>query len=228
MSITFAQLLTDCSVALGDISGTCWSRSDVIIPWCLEAMRTFPFGRPMLLTHLVSAGEVHTFDLPEDYRELVSVEYPIDEIPPSYLIRRSHFDPEFWQSDVYYDVDHNYEDGVGWIIYFSSELIDATSVKVEYLACHDLDMADDEQHFITVPDEFYSLLIAQVTCRAYRERLGHFMQDPTVHTSIVMQLTEMVRRSEENYHKMLDTAQQKLASSKLSPRQTMDGYDRVY
>jgi hypothetical protein len=125
-------------------------------------------------------------------------------------------------------VDHNYAEGVGWIIHFSAELAADDHVKTEYLAGHDLNMADDEQHLITISDEFYGILVAQVLCRAYRERLGVYMQDPTVHTSIVMQLTEMVRKAEDHYNEMLLAAQQRIANSRLSPRQAMDGFDRVY
>jgi hypothetical protein len=228
MSISFYQLLNDCSTALGDIMGQTWSRVNVIWPWCIEAMRTFPILRPMLYEYTVSVDNIHCFDLPDDFRELISVEYPVDQSPPQYLIRKNRFDPDFYSADNFYDIDHNYAEGAGWTLHFSSGLSIGDHVNVEYLAGHDLDMADDEQHLITVSDEFYGILIAQVVCRAYRERLSYYMQDPTVHTSIVMQLTEMVRRAEEHYNQMVEAAWQKIATSRQSPRQTMDRFDRVY
>ena len=228
MPVSFAALLSDVLTALGDGQAQTWSRVNTIWPWCIEAMRTFPFGRPMRTEHVVGTGEQHKFDLPDDFRELISVEYPVGKIPPKYLIRKSHFDPEFWNSDQYYDVDHNYEDGTGWIIYFSMLLDETLSVYIEYLATHDLDMIDDDDCYITVPDQYYGILIAQVMCRAYRERLSYFMQDPTVHTSIIQQLTDMVRKAEDRYYKMVEDAWEKLSPSRVSPRQAMDSHDRVY
>lgn len=228
MSITFYQLLSDCSTALGDLLGQTWSRENVIWPWCIEAMRTFPILRPMFYGYSAPSDDIHSFDLPDDFRELISVEYPVNQSPPQYLIRKNRFDPDFYSADNYYDIDHNYAEGAGWTLHLSIGLPVDSDVNVEYLAGHDLDMQDDQQHLITVPDEYYGILIAQVICRAYRERLSYYMQDPTVHTSIVMQLTEMVRKAEESYNNMVEAAWKKIATSRQSPRQAMDQFDRVY
>jgi hypothetical protein len=230
MSITFQDLLSDCLVALGDDNGLTWSRINKIWPWCIEAMRTFPFGRPMKEDHTLLVGEDIKFDLPSDFREVISVEFPVNQNPPQYLTRLNRFDPNFYSANDYYDIDYNFADAAGWIIHFSAYLKTYTGshVYIDYLADHDLDMADDALHFITVADEFYTILISQVICRAYRERLSYFMQDPTVHTSIVYQLTEMVRKAEEHYASQVAEAQERLAKSRLSPHQPSDKYDRIY
>ena len=72
------------------------------------------------------------------------------------------------------------------------------------------------------------ILIQQVMCRAYRERLSYYMQDPTTHTSIVMQLTDMVKKAEEQYASQVAAAQQKYSNSKPLPSQSVDKFDRVY
>jgi hypothetical protein len=228
MTATFAQLLSDCLVALGDPSGLTWARTTVIWPWCIEAMRTFPLLRPQREDHTILAGEEWHYDLPANFREVISVEYPVGQSPPKFLIMKNRLDPEFYSTDEFFDVDHNYADGIGWIIHFSAAHKAATHVYVEYLAEHDLDMADDQQHFITVADEFYSILLAQVCLRAYRERLGAAIQDPTAHTNIIYQLTEMVRKAEQNYNDLLAATWQKISNSKVSPRQAVDRFDRVY
>lgn len=232
MSISFSQLLSDCLIALGDDNGLVWSRINKIWPWCIEAMQTFPFGRPQRLDHTITAGELRHFDLPVGFREVISVEFPVDQDPPVYLKRYNRFDPYFYKSHEFYDVDHNYEDGSGWTLYYSvymePQAPGLPHMYVDYLADHDLDMEDLITCYITVPDEYYSILIHQVMCRAYRERLSFYMQDPTVHTSIVMQLTEMVNKAEERYDSLVTAAQQKSSNSKQLPSQSVDKFDRVY
>ena len=232
MTVSFQELLTDCLVALGDDQGLIWSRINKIWPWCIEAMRTFPFGRPQRVDHTIISGELRHFDLPDGFREIIDVEYPVDQDPPVYLKRYNRFDPYFYQSHEFYDVDHNFEDGTGWTLYYSAYLerqsVQLPHMYVDYMADHDLDMEDSLTCYITVPDEYYGILIQQVMCRAYRERLSYYMQDPTTHTSIVMQLTDMVKKAEEQYASQVAAAQQKYSNSKPLPSQSVDKFDRVY
>jgi hypothetical protein len=228
MSVLFKTLLSDVLSALGDDNGLMWSRIDKIWPWCVEAMRTFPFLRPQLEDHTIVAGEEHRYDLPDNFREVISVEYPVDQQPPAYLVKKNRLDPDFYSSNNFFDVDHNYSDGIGWIIHFSATLSEDDHVYVEYMAEHDLDMLDDNFSTITVPDEFYSILIAKLIVKAYRERLSYTMQDPTAHSTIIQQLTEMVRKAEQSYASQVADAQQRISNSKISPRLAADQFDRVY
>ena len=228
MSISFQSLLTDCLVALGDSAGSTWSRVNRMWPFCIEAMRTFPILRPMLDDHTNGASVIYYFDMATDFREVISVEYPISQTPPQYLARKNRLDPHFYDEAGYYDIDHDYASGAGWTMYISGGLSALAHIYVQYLANHDLNMADDSQHLITIPDEYYSILIQQVMLRAYRERLSYYMQNPTAHTSVIAQYTEMVQHAEEHYNDMVQQAQAKLATSIASPRLESDKYDRVY
>jgi hypothetical protein len=215
-------------VTLGDSDGSTWSRVNVIWPWCIEAMKTFPILRPMREDHHSDLAALSFYRLPVDFKYAISVEYPISQSPPKYLIRKNRLDPNFYKSAGFYDVDHDYTDGVDWTIHFSSPIPISAHVIVEYLASHDLDMLDDPDCFITVPDEYYSILIAKVICRAYRERLGVAMQDPTIQTTIISQLADAVLKAEESYSKMLADAFTKMADSRLSTQMKVDKFDRVY
>ena len=97
-----------------------------------------------------------------------------------------------------------------------------THIKTSYLANHDTDLDDDDLSLLTVPDEYENILIEAVMCRAYRERLSVAMQDPTAHTSVIMQLTDMVAKMEQTYNDHVAAAQVKLANSVLSPRMQSD------
>jgi hypothetical protein len=72
------------------------------------------------------------------------------------------------------------------------------------------------------------ILMDYVICRGYRERLGWFIQDPTIHTTIVTQMTHMVYRAEENYRQHVAEAFQKLSTARIGAHLAVDKFDRVY
>lgn len=232
MTITFSKLLTDILLALSDNLAAVWSRSDVITPWAEEAMLSFPILRPMHYTFTNTAPAAqnpkYVLDMPADFREIVAVEYPIDQQPPSYLERKNHLDPGFYTDDGYYDVDHDFESGEGWVIYFSGGVPEGEAIEMDYFANHVVGLADDSVDVISVPDEYENILIAYCVAKGFRERLAKAMQDPTTHTSVILQMTEMTRRAEDNYHLLVKTAREQLANSRVSPRIAADKFDRVY
>jgi hypothetical protein len=226
MAVKFSTLLTDVLVSLGDSDASTWSRTDVIWPWCIEAMMAFPILRGMEYEYTIM-GATHKVTMAADFREIISVEYPIDQDPPVYLTRLNHLDPAFYEAVTYYDIDRDYKTGKGWLMYTSKLLPLTHKIRISYLANHSTDV-DDVNKLITVPDEYENILIAYVVAKAYRERLGVYMQDPTAHTSIILQMTDMVRKADDNYQQMVLRAQEKIAQSKTSPHLTSDKYDRVY
>jgi hypothetical protein len=226
MSVKFSKLMTDCLVSLGDEDASTWDRTDVIWPWCIEAMMAFPILRGMELEYTMLAAS-HKVTLPADFREIISIEYPINQEPPVYLTRLNHLDPAFYEALTFYDIDRDYKSGSGWFLFVSKLLAIGEKVRISYLANHSTDV-DDANKLITIPDEYENILIAYVVAKAYRERLGVYMQDPTAHTSVILQMTDTVRKSEDNYHQLVLRAQEKLALSRTSPNLTSDKYDRVY
>ena len=54
------------------------------------------------------------------------------------------------------------------------------------------------------------------------------MQDPTAHTSLIMQMTDMVNEAEENYRQLAQAAYQRLADSRITPNVAVDKFDRLY
>ena len=228
MTIVFTQLISDCLVAAGDIDSATWSRTDVAIPWCKEALRVFPILRPMLDDHTNGAAVVYSYSLPADFRELISVEYPISQQPPVYLVHKNRLDPDFYNADRYYDVDYDFSTGTGYLCFISGGVAALAHIKVQYLAAHPTDLEDDDTDVITVPDHFEPILIAYFIMRAWRERLGYIMQDPTAHSSIISQMTEMVHKSDANYQELVVQAQRFISESKVSSGHHVDKFDRVY
>jgi hypothetical protein len=228
MAYTFTELLNSCSIALGDISGTVFDREDKIWPWCIEALTTFPIPRPMFVDYTVLITDDHGFDLPADFRDIISVEYPVSQTPPHYLLRKNRLDPDFYKQDGFYDVDHNYADGVGWRLYTSDNVRAPSHVYVQYLANHLTHLHDNSTDVITVPDEFVSIIISFVICRAYRERLGWTMQNPSSTAAIITQFSTLVEKMDHHYNEQVAAAQARLAQGKVGTHLTVDKYDRVY
>jgi hypothetical protein len=227
MAISFDAFMDHVFGALGDPTATTWSRTDQILPWSFEAFTAFPILRPRYLDKTAPAN-VYKYRLPVDFREIISVEYPITKQPPEYLTRKNRFDPAFWSSSNYFDIDNDYTTGDLYTIYFSGVFTNATHMYLEYLGLHDTDLTDDGAHFISIPDEYETIVITSVMCRAYRERLGKYMQNPTAQSSIIMQMTAMVEHLEAYYKQQLADALASLAESRVSPRLASDKYDRVY
>jgi len=228
MPITFTQLITDCMVAAGDEEAVTWARPTIARQWVIEAILQFPILRPMLDDHVNGASIVYSFSMPADFRELISVEYPISQQPPTYLVRKNHLDPDFYSSAGYYDIDYDFSTGNGFLCYVSGGVAALAHVKTQYLAMHDTSMDDNDADLITIPDQFENIIIAYFIARAWRERLGYVMRDPTAHSSVISQMTEMVHKSELNYKDLVLAAERHISESKVSSGNKVDKFDRVY
>ena len=228
MTITFTKLLNDIALANGDVLGATWARVTYIMPWAKEAMLAFPILRPIDESYTIAVTATHIITLGTNYREIISVEYPIGAEPPTYLTRKNRLDPHFYDSDDHYDLERDFSAGVGWCIYTSKLLPVGARVTVQYLANHATALDDDSSDTITVPDEYEHILIAYVLVKCYRERLSYAMQDPTAHTSVIQQMTEMVEHMEHSYSELVAAAVAKITDSRFSPQHQVDKYDRVY
>ncbi|HEX9091032.1 MAG TPA: hypothetical protein VF831_06050 [Anaerolineales bacterium] len=228
MSITFTKLLSDCMVSAGDSDAETWPRPTVAMGWAKEAISQFPILRPQLDDHTNGGSVVYSYSMPAGFREIISVEYPISQQPPEYLVRKNHLDPDFYDQAGFYDIDYDFSTGSGYLCYVSGGSAASAHIKVQYLAMHETDLDDNSADLITVPDQFENILIAYFIMRAWRERLGFVMRDPTTHSNIVYQLTDMVRKAELNYKELVDAAQRFISESKTSSGNKVDKFDRVY
>ena len=231
MSISFEQFLDDCQVVLGDSTGTTWDRADVITRWAKEAMLAFPILRPTTETITVAIEAKHAHKLALDFREIVSVEYPIGEEPPVFLTRMNHFDPDFYTTEDHFDVSRYYLDYVeytGWMVITSKLMEIDEEIKVNYLANHNIDLIDDPDSLLTVPDEYEHILVAYVVAKAYRERLSYYSQNPTVYTNLIYQMVTMVDKADARYLQLINEAIDKASESRTSPHMGADKFDRIY
>ncbi len=228
MTKTFTSLIDDCLLVLNDPFATVFPRTTAIKPWAIEAILNFPILRAMRDDHSNGLAIVYTFRLAEDFREVISVEYPVGLTPPTYLTRKNRLDPAFYENDCYFDIDRDYTTGTKYSCYVSGGIAVSAHIYVQYLANHDTAMLDDSTTLLSVPDEYVHILIAYVIAKAYRERLSSYMLDPTAHVDLVGQMTDMVKQAEDRYEKLVAEAKQIMAQSKVTPTAQVDRYDRVY
>jgi hypothetical protein len=228
MPISFKSFLDHCLAALSDPTGVVWDRDDAITPWGIEALQAFPILRPMFYDKSSGLSNLWYFRLPDDFREIISVEYPVGFHPVNYLVRKNRLDPTFYYDDSNFDIDYDYTTGDLYFIYFSGQIPAGAHVYVQYLANHDTAMTDEEDVYLTIRDEYETILITFVMCRAYRERLSYHLQNPTIQATIISQLTDMVNHLEEQYRNLVAEAIAGLSESVITPARQVDKHDRVY
>ncbi|OGN93818.1 MAG: hypothetical protein A2Z71_11725 [Chloroflexi bacterium RBG_13_50_21] len=229
MAFTWTKVLSDCLLALGDPLAATWSRTATIWPWVQEAVLTIPILRPMIDDHTNAASTIiYSYQAPVDFREVITVEYPIGVQPPTYLSRKNRLDESFWNSNDFYDIDHDYTAGTGWFIWVSGGIAASAHIKMQYLANHSTTIVDDSTATWTVPDVYENIVISYVIAKAYRERLSAYMITPTAHTSTILQLTDMVKKAEDHYLGLSQRALQRLTDSRITPNVAADKFDRVY
>jgi len=101
---TLAALADRIQTQLNDTSAVTW-KQEAIEAFCLEAIRDYStyFRRHAHEALEVTTAGQQEFELPDDFRDMILVEFPVSEDPPRYLKRRSRTHPNFWQQAGYYD-----------------------------------------------------------------------------------------------------------------------------
>ncbi len=224
--ITFGTLLSRIQSALGDTTGATWDRTTTLWDWAQDALRDFPILRPKTVLETVSTAG-HSFTLPSDFRRVIYVEYPISQDPPDYLARKSHLDIDFYSNTGFYDVDRDYDEYGGYIMWISDDLAVGGEVMVRYLASH-LAEFSSEATLITVENQYVQVLIYHVILMAFTERLATQLQDPTAHMDITRQMAEAVKAAETNYLHALEAATADVSSSQRVEGWKLDRFDRIY
>ncbi len=227
-AIAYDDFLDHCQHALSDVAGAIWNRANFMVPWGIEAIQAFPILRPMYLDKVSLLTPIWYFRLPDDFREIISVEYPVGYHPVRYLTRVNRLDPHFYDDATNFDVDNDYTTGNLYQLYLSSQISAGVHMYVQYLGNHDTAMVDDANHFLTIRPEYEHILITYVMCKAYRERLSFHLQYTTMQQTMITQLTDMVYHLEEQYRTLVAEALAGLSESKITTSWQVDKHDRVY
>jgi hypothetical protein len=229
---TLAQVADKAQLAIADSGASTWPQA-TIEAWVIDAIRDFPLKRSLVQEFTATAG-VHTSLMPADYLGIVAVEYPAGQDPPQYLRPYSHFKPEFWESDGYYDVSRSWgEVGLGtpdqeYTLWISASPAAGEKLKAYYLADHDLALVSADP--VTVPDRYLDVLVLYCVAAAWKERFGAAIQSGITISPTINELSLAVRRAEEAYQarRAQVIAEWQPAAPTITPAHKLDQYDRIY
>ena len=230
---TVAQLADRCQIALSDTAATTWPQATVE-DWVCDAIRDYSQYFPRVVTSTVDAIgaiAVHYLDLPTTFLEMVSVEFPKGENPPTYLERRSIHHPEFWDRDGYYDIVYSHqivEDPVGTTanrIYFSRLPLATEGYTLRFHAVHAASGAADT---VTVRTDHQPLLVLFVVWRALKERQAKESANPDTTSKYLNQLVYAATQAEVEYRRALQRALGSQSDSGSAGPWRTDVYDPIY
>ncbi len=229
MSATLTALRAQCRDLLGDLTGGAYVFSDVQVDdWINRAIEQVSIHFPLYVeyTITVQAG-VHTYDLENYMHEVISVEYPISQTPPRFLLRKSYTSPEFWVTDGYYDLfkPQTSDSSYPMVLYISDHPTAAGTLNLQVSADHAL-VADPGDE-TSILDRHLHLIGLFVRWKAFSERASHEVMDPSPLNTRSSSMELNAQRAEAAYLAALARAIEAEAdSAQLS--WSMDEFDRIY
>jgi hypothetical protein len=205
MTTTLSDLIDLCEADLADSGNATWSAADVE-QWLRDAIADYSIHFPRVLsTTIATSADDRTYDLPADFLEPLTVEYPTGEDPPEYLKRRGYTHPDFWEVDGYFTIVHRGDDTDVDELWISEEPDDAETITVIYKGKHDntIDAGDN----LTVPARHHYLLRYYVQWQARLQLQIAEEKSPTSNSSLIMaQLSSNAQRAKRVYLDALSKA----------------------
>lgn len=224
---TLAQLADLAQTQLSDSGAGTWAQADVEA-FAVDVIREYSTHFHRTRTHNINAASgTNTYDLPDDFIAMLSVEYPEGEDPPVYLARFDHVRAEFWESDDYYDVtptDEAPNQGTLWI---GVEPVGTERIGLTYLAPHDTSLASGDT--ITVPDHHIPVLIKGIIARAFLERLSLEEQSPDTTLYLIREYKEAHDQARAQFLDAIAGAKANQPKPAAFTRPwPVDRFDRIY
>jgi hypothetical protein len=234
VSITITEVANIAQNALSDALSAVWSQA-CVEEWVILAIRDYSNHFSLITaTSYACTTDVRAFNLPTDFLSMVNVQYPYSPIDPYKsgidLQRKSRTDPDFWDTDGYYDWLNVRSAGEETpVLYISTKPTTGETINIVYTALYY--HRDDENPQITycrVPDHHIPVLIQFVLFLATQERLNNELADPDRTIRLVNDLTQAVRSAKKTYDEMITAAKVGTADARLTPKWDMDTHDRIY
>lgn len=231
---TLASLADRAQLALADSAAGTWAQATVE-SWVLDGIRDYSQHFPRVVTTTVDeigAGATHYLDLPADFLDVVSVEFPKDEDPPVFLERRSLHHATFWDVDGYYDVQKTgqmTETPTGYTanrLVFSRQPESDEGYTIRYLAPHPTDLESTDTTTVRVDHE--GIIILFVIWRALKERQLAEAANPDTTSRYLNQLVYAATQAELEYRRAMERAEGARAESAWTGPWAADVYDRIY
>lgn len=220
--------------AINDANAGTWSQT-IIEEWVCEGIRDYNsyFHRTTEDSYPITSN-ASTLSLGNLVREVISVEYPTGDSPPTYLNRLSRYHPDFYKRDDNYDFEPVNEWGESVLLsagtapylVFSSDVASGETVTVTTRSIHDPALLNSE--LVTVPDEHQHLLILFVLWKAHSERTISEAQDPDTTIRMIHQMKLAAQAAEQDYRRAVAATQEMAALGGWVIPWKVDDYDRIY
>jgi hypothetical protein len=194
--------------------------------WINDAIEEYSryFPRTKTTTQLTTAND-RQYDLPADYRGIVSVEYPTGDDPPTYLERRDYRHPDFWIDDGFYDVVHRSDAGNLDELWISQKPATGQTITIEYLGDHDL--VDDDTDTISIKDLHLEVIVLHSRWSALQALASGEAANPDPNNVMLDRYEANVSRAERAYYRKIEELRKVEAESGMNAW-PMDKWDRVY
>ena len=229
MALTLGTLRQDCRDLIGDTSVVSPIFTDQQIDsWINAAIRDLNnhFPRTIINTLSTTAG-THTYDLELTFIDMIKVEYPTGDDPPSYLKYRSSKLTTFWNIVGYYDILRPMDaDSLNppQIIISESPPVGEIITYTTHVEHNPLLDPGDET---TIPDRLTHLICLIVRYKAWQELSTSEGLDPEPIKLLAATQEVNSYRAERAYYKALDNAKKAQTASEVVEWK-MPGTDRIY
>jgi hypothetical protein len=225
---TLATLADEAQILLSDSGAATWAQA-TIEGWINAAIRDYSQHFPREVTDTITTtADTRKYDLPANFLDMLSVEYPTGEDPPEYLSRLPFNHRDFWGSDYFYDVVKHEDTGDVAELWISKKPAASETVTYIYQASHD--HALDPSDTVTVPSHHHNLLILFVFWKANQELLSAEQQAPTSNSSLLMgQLASNMDRAKRTYYATIAQALRAIeGQSRLLNWHSDEEIDHIY
>ena len=230
---TLEDLADRAQNAIGDAGAGTWSQA-VVEEWICEGIRDYGMYFRRTVTEVLQiTTENDSREVSRFCREVIHVEYPTGDDPPTYLKRKSRYAPDFYDTEDHFDFEptdqYGHTDEVNATspyLVFSFTLDSDETLTVLERCIFDAELESGDS--ITIPDEHMHLLILFVVWKAHSERAVTEAANPDSSIRMLQQMKEAARIAEADYRRALDQAQVMAGMGGWTPPWKADGHDRIY
>lgn len=202
---TLQNLIDRIQNQLGDSGAATWAEA-TLEEWIETALAEYTQHFPrQRVTTISDTADVHEYELPADFMDAITVEFPVGEEPQRYLKRKPITDPDFWTTEGNYDILTKREGIDPDQIFISDTPNGSQAIELVYLAHHDTAYATTDT--LTIPRTHETIIEQYVIYLAWQERTSAEMANPTSNSSLLMaQLQSNAQAAFRRYTETLNRA----------------------
>lgn len=225
---TLAQLADRAQNAIGDPTAAIWSQAK-IEEWVLDGIRAYSrdFPKTHLPYNLSTTINDQKYNLPADFLEIVTVEYPIGNTPPTYLQHAHSQSADFWvNGSQRYDIIHHRDTDTPDELWISDiPTASGQTIAIHYNARHNTSLAAGDT--ITIPPHHEDLIILMVVITAWQERLSAAVASSTTSPLKISEISDALSDTQQRLIVAIQNAKTSLTPSQTN-KWAMDPFDPIY